>query len=64
MLCYKNVVSTLGCKGTKIFSFCQIIMDNFGEIEVIEVIEVIEGIEQIDVVEQIEEIDVIEQIGK
>lgn len=61
MLCYKNVVSTLGCKGTKFFSFCQIIMDNFGEIEVIEVIE---GIEQIDVIEQIEEIDVIEQIGK
>ena len=58
MLCYKNVVSTLGCKGTKFFSFCQIIMDNFGEIEVIE------GIEQIDVIEQIEEIDVIEQIGK
>ena len=55
MLCYKNVVSTLGCKGTKIFSFCQIIMDNFVEIE---------GIEQIDVIEQIEEIDVIEQIGK
>ena len=61
MLCYKNVVSTLGCKVTKIFSFCQIIMDNFGEIEVIEGIE---GIEQIDVIEQIEEIDVIEQIGK
>ena len=58
MLCYKNVVSTLGCKGTKIFSFCQIIMDNFGEIEVIEQIDVI------DVIEQIEEIDVIEQIGK
>ena len=52
MLCYKNVVSTLGCKGTKIFSFCQIIMDNFGEIEVIE---------QIDVIDVI---DVIEQIGK
>ena len=51
----------MGCKGTKFFSFCQIIMDNFGEIEVIEVIEVIE---QIDVIEQIEEIDVIEQIGK
>ena len=47
MLCYKNVVSTLGCKGTKIFSFCQIIMDNFGEIEVIEVIDVIDVIEQI-----------------
>ena len=61
MLCYKNVVSTLGCKGTKIFSFCQIIMDNFGEIEVIEQID---KIEQIDVIEQIEEIDVIEQIGK
>ena len=58
MLCYKNVVSTLGCKGTKIFSFCQIIMDNFGEIDVIEQIDVI------DVIEQIEEIDVIEQIGK
>ena len=58
MLCYKNVVSTLGCKGTKIFSFCQIIMDNFGEIEGIEQIDVI------DVIEQIEEIDVIEQIGK
>ena len=58
MLCYKNVVSTLGCKGTKFFSFCQIIMDNFGEIEVIEQIDVI------DVIEQIEEIDVIEQIGK
>ena len=52
MLCYKNVVSTLGCKGTKIFSFCQIIMDNFGEIE---------GIEQIDVIDVI---DLIEQIGK
>ena len=51
----------MGCKVTKIFSFCQIIMDNFGEIEVIEGIE---GIEQIDVIEQIEEIDVIEQIGK
>ena len=61
MLCYKNVVSTLGCKGTKIFSFCQIIMDNFGEIEGIEQID---KIEQIDVIEQIEEIDVIEQIGK
>ena len=58
MLCYKNVVSTLGCKGTKIFSFCQIIMDNFG------VIEGIEQIDVIDVIEQIEEIDVIEQIGK
>mgnify|MGYP003472237578 CR=1 FL=1 len=58
MLCYKNVVSTLGCKGTKFFSFCQIIMDNFGEIEVIEQIDVIDVIEQIDV------IDVIEQIGK
>ena len=52
MLCYKNVVSTLGCKGTKIFSFCQIIMDNFGEIDVIE---------QIDVIDVI---DLIEQIGK
>ena len=61
MLCYKNVVSTLGCKGTKFFSFCQIIMDNFGEIEGIEQID---KIEQIDVIEQIEEIDVIEQIGK
>ena len=64
MLCYKNVVSTLGCKGTKIFSFCQIIMDNFGEIEVIVQIDVIDVIELIDVIEQIEEIDVIEQIGK
>lgn len=61
MLCYKNVVSTLGCKGTKIFSFCQIIMDNFGEIEVIEQIDVIDVIELIDVIEQI---DLIEQIGK
>ena len=61
MLCYKNVVSTLGCKGTKFFSFCQIIMDNFGEIEGIEGIE---QIDVIDVIEQIEEIDVIEQIGK
>lgn len=61
MLCYKNVVSTLGCKGTKIFSFCQIIMDNFGEIEVIEQID---KIEQIDVIEQIDLIDLIEQIGK
>ena len=51
MLCYKNVVSTLGCKVTKIFSFCQIIMDNFGEIEVIEQIDVIDLIEQIDVIE-------------
>ena len=58
MLCYKNVVSTLGCKGTKFFSFCQIIMDNFGEIEGIEQIDVI------DVIEQIEEIEEIEQIGK
>lgn len=61
MLCYKNVVSTLGCKGTKIFSFCQIIMDNFGEIEGIEQIDVIDVIELIDVIEQI---DLIEQIGK
>ena len=61
MLCYKNVVSTLGCKGTKFFSFCQIIMDNFGEIEVIEQID---KIEQIDVIEQIDLIDLIEQIGK
>ena len=61
MLCYKNVVSTLGCKGTKFFSFCQIIMDNFGEIEVIEQIDVIDVIELIDVIEQI---DLIEQIGK
>lgn len=61
MLCYKNVVSTLGCKVTKIFSFCQIIMDNFGEIEVIEQIDVIDVIELIDVIEQI---DLIEQIGK
>ena len=61
MLCYKNVVSTLGCKGTNIFSFCQIIMDNFGEIEGIEQIDVIDVIELIDVIEQI---DLIEQIGK
>ena len=61
MLCYKNVVSTLGCKVTKIFSFCQIIMDNFGEIEVIVQIDVIDVIELIDVIEQI---DLIEQIGK
>lgn len=51
----------MGCKGTKIFSFCQIIMDNFGEIEVIEQID---KIEQIDVIEQIDLIDLIEQIGK
>ena len=51
----------MGCKGTNIFSFCQIIMDNFGEIEVIEQIDVIDVIELIDVIEQI---DLIEQIGK
>ena len=57
MLCYKNVVSTLGCKGTKFFSFCQIIMDNFGEIEVMEQIDVIDVIELIDVIEQIDLIE-------
>lgn len=64
MLCYKNVVFALGCKVTKIFSFCQIIMDNFGEIDGIEQIEKIEKIDEIEQIEKIDEIEVIEQIGK
>lgn len=62
MLCYKNVISALGCKVTKFFSFCQIIIENFEkrgieQIERIDKIEQIEEIEQIDKIEQIDFID-------